>query len=121
MEVETTLAKGIETAGENVRYDAACRRLLSEKSILAWIMKSCLEEYRDWLAQGLVCLINVLQPEVICLGGCVSNAEDELLLLPLREMIADRCFDPEHPPKLVRAALGNDAGVVGAAMLCKTL
>ena len=80
-----------------------------------------LEEYRDWLAQGLVCLINVLQPEVICLGGGVSNAEDELLLLPLREMIADRCFDPEHPPKLVRAALGNDAGVVGAAMLCKTL
>ena len=44
MEVETTLAKGIETAGENVRYDAACKRLLSEKSILAWIMKSCLEE-----------------------------------------------------------------------------
>ena len=41
--------------------------------------------------------------------------------LPLRELIRDRCFDPEHPPKLVRAALGNDAGVVGAAMLCKTL
>ena len=83
--------------------------------------QAVLEEYRGWLAQGLICLINVLQPEVICLGGGVSNAEEELLLLPLRELIRDRCFDPEHPPKLVRAALGNDAGVVGAAMLCKTL
>ena len=54
MEVETTLAKGIETAGENARYDAACKRLLSEKSILAWIMKSCLEEYRDCSISDIV-------------------------------------------------------------------
>lgn len=80
-----------------------------------------LEAYRGWLAQGLICLINVLQPEVICLGGGISNAEEELLLLPLRELIGPRCFDPQHPPKLVRASLGNDAGIVGAAMLCKTL
>ena len=33
---------------DKVRYDAACKRLLSEKIILAWIMKSCLEEYRDY-------------------------------------------------------------------------
>jgi len=80
-----------------------------------------LEQYREWLTQGLVCLINVLQPEIICLGGGVSNAEEELLLLPLRELVKDRCFDPKHPTRLVRAALGNDAGIVGAAMLCKTL
>lgn len=47
MEVETTLAEAIDTAGENAKYDAACKRLLSEKYILAWIMKSCLTEYQD--------------------------------------------------------------------------
>lgn len=45
--VENTLAKYITTAAEGAAYDAACKRLLANKIILAWIMKSCLEEYRD--------------------------------------------------------------------------
>ena len=32
-------------AGENAAYDAACKRLLANKIILAWIMKSCIKEY----------------------------------------------------------------------------
>ena len=47
MEVESTLAKNITAAGEKAAYDAACKRLLANKIILAWIMKSCLEEYRN--------------------------------------------------------------------------
>ena len=47
METETTIARSIRATDERTRYDAACKRLLSEKIILAWIMKSCLEEYRD--------------------------------------------------------------------------
>ena len=47
MRTESTLAKMISTAGEKVAYDNACKRLLANKIILAWIMKSCLEEYRD--------------------------------------------------------------------------
>ena len=42
MGVEATLAEAIGTTGVNAKYDAACKRLLSEKYILAWIMKSCL-------------------------------------------------------------------------------
>ena len=45
MDTETTMAQGL--ADTNARYDAACKRVLSEKFILAWIMKSCLEEYQD--------------------------------------------------------------------------
>jgi len=48
MVVENTLAKNITAAGDNAAYDAACKRLLANKVILAWIMKSCLEEYRDF-------------------------------------------------------------------------
>ncbi len=48
MDTESTLAKELYSIEEQqARYDAVCKRLLSEKIILAWIMKSCLEEYRD--------------------------------------------------------------------------
>ena len=45
MEIENILAKNITAAGEKAAYDAACKRLLANKVILAWIMKSCMEEY----------------------------------------------------------------------------
>ena len=47
MEVNTPIADDIHATDQNARYDAACKRLLSQKIILAWIMKSCLEEYRN--------------------------------------------------------------------------
>lgn len=47
MNTDTTIAKNIRVTDEKASYDAACKRLLSEKIILAWIMKNCLEEYRD--------------------------------------------------------------------------
>lgn len=48
MDIENILAKNITVAGEKAAYDAACKRLLANKIILAWIMKSCLEEYKDY-------------------------------------------------------------------------
>ena len=47
MNEETSIAHSLHATDESARYDAACKRLLSEKIILAWIMKSCLEEYKD--------------------------------------------------------------------------
>ena len=47
MYTDTTIAKNIRVADEKASYDAACKKLLSEKIILAWIMKNCLEEFRD--------------------------------------------------------------------------
>lgn len=45
MNGDSTLAQGISAADDSARYDEACKRLLSEKSILARIMKACLAEY----------------------------------------------------------------------------
>jgi glucokinase len=83
--------------------------------------KRVLDEYLQGLSVGLVSLVNILQPEVICLGGGISMAEDQLLLDPLRDMVQKGSYDKEHPTRLVRASLGNDAGVVGAALLCKVV
>ncbi len=47
MEIETMIAQGLHTADDNAKYDAACKRVLSEKVILARIMKSCLTEFQD--------------------------------------------------------------------------
>jgi len=41
------VANGLREADINARYDAACKRVLSEKPILARIMKECLAEYQD--------------------------------------------------------------------------
>ena len=54
MKVENILAKNISSAGDKASYDAACKRLLANKVILAWIMKSCLQEYRDCDIQEIV-------------------------------------------------------------------
>ena len=45
--METTMAHGLHITDENAGYDAACKRVLSEKAILARIMKACLEEYKN--------------------------------------------------------------------------
>lgn len=47
MDSPTAIAQAIHTTEGNSAYDAACKKILSNKIILAWIMKSCLEEYRD--------------------------------------------------------------------------
>ena len=47
MEANTPIADDIRITDQNSQYDDACKQILSEKYILAWIMKSCLEEYRD--------------------------------------------------------------------------
>lgn len=77
--------------------------------------------YRRGLAVGLINLVNIIQPEIICLGGGVSNAEDELLLAPLRDLVRQGTFDKDNPVRLERASLGNDAGIIGAAFLCDML
>lgn len=75
------------------------------------------EEYTDCLATALLNIINFVDPEVIVIGGGVSQAGD-FLLEPVRKKMKERIFFPEMPYAEIKAAmLGNDAGIIGAAML----
>ena len=47
MDEKTTMAQGLHSTDDSAGYDAACKRVLSEKAILARIMKACLAEYQD--------------------------------------------------------------------------
>ena len=44
---DTSLAQALHDTSMQSQYDAACKRLLSEKIILAWILKECVPEYKD--------------------------------------------------------------------------
>ena len=83
------------------------------------VAKAVVDQYLDYLAEGLANFINIFQPEVIALGGGVSHERDEDLLVPLQYMVLDMCFGQEaqRHTKLVKAKLGNDAGIIGAALL----
>ena len=75
-------------------------------------------EYIDYLACGIVNIINTFQPEIVCIGGGVSH-EGPGLLEPLTEL-TDRFQYGNGGNKRgeVRLAeLGNDAGIIGAAAL----
>ncbi|MGI6497664.1 MAG: ROK family protein [Oscillospiraceae bacterium] len=78
---------------------------------------SVVREYIDWLALGLANLVNLLQPEILCIGGGLSN-EGETLLEPLRREVFRREYarNAWKRTKLVSASLKNDAGLVGAAL-----
>lgn len=52
------------TTANHRHMDAACKRVLSEKSILAWIMKSCLDGYRDCSIQEIAEKYIEGQPQV---------------------------------------------------------
>lgn len=54
MDEETTIAQGLRASDQKAQYDAACKRLLSEKIILAYIMKACLAEYADCSIRDIV-------------------------------------------------------------------
>ena len=81
--------------------------------------KAVVERYLEYLAEGLANFINIFQPEVIALGGGVSHGLEADLLQALQTQVLEQCFgkEAERRTKLVRARLGNDAGIIGAALL----
>ena len=79
--------------------------------------------YAAYLAAGLTDLVNILHPEAVALGGGVAAAPEHLLLDPVREIVARECYarHVDQVPRILRAELGNDAGIIGAAMLGRAI
>jgi glucokinase len=78
-------------------------------------------QYIEYLAEGLANVVNIFMPEVVAIGGGVCN-EGDALLLPVRERVKVKTYPSEGVamPEIRLAELGNDAGIVGAAMLAVT-
>ncbi|MDL2293164.1 ROK family protein [Ruminococcaceae bacterium OttesenSCG-928-D13] len=80
--------------------------------------QAVVDQYIKYLGDGIASLVTVYRPNAVLIGGGVSN-EGEYLLKPLREHVHRTYFAHETlpAPALLKAELGNDAGVIGAAAL----
>ncbi len=80
--------------------------------------KAITERYVKYLACGIANTINIFQPDILCIGGGVCN-EGDTLLLPLRELVAEQIYSKNSAKntEIVICSLGNEAGIIGAAML----
>lgn len=104
------LAPTLEKAGGRTAFDAMRAGDAAGRAVV--------KAYTDFLACGLINIVNIFQPEVLCIGGGISN-EGETLLAPVRETLdrEEYARGLGRRTKLVRALLGNDAGLYGAAAL----
>ena len=76
------------------------------------------EQYISYLGFAVCSIINLLQPEILLIGGGISK-EGDVLLNPIREIMRREtfCKEPERNTILAAATLGNSAGIIGAAAL----
>lgn len=82
------------------------------------IGKEIVAEYVKYLSVGLTNMINIFQPDILCIGGGICN-EGETLLAPVRQFVEQEQYAMNSTKKTVicKAELGNDAGIIGAAVL----
>lgn len=104
------IAGGLEGVNGKTAFDA---KLLGDESAIYIIRR-----YIRFLAEGIVNIANLLRPEVIMIGGGISNQGDKLIV-PLQEYLNCYKYGGKHTPKVkvIKASLGNKAGIIGAAAL----
>ncbi len=105
-----SLAGSLDSVGGGTAFEAAARNDKAAMQVIS--------QYTAYLASGITSIVNIFQPEVLCIGGGLSG-EGETLLSPVREILDREDFarNSKKRTRLVTAMLGNDAGIIGAAML----
>lgn len=81
-------------------------------------LKEIVDLYIRRLGIGIVNIVNIFRPQLVLLGGVLSE-QGQMLTEPLYEIMKKGCFGGEKGelPEIETAALGSKAGVVGAASL----
>ena len=70
-----------------------------------------------YIGIALTSIAHILNPQIAIIGGGIAEAGEELLFEPIRAELSKRAMDIPARMKVVKAHLGNDAGIVGSAML----
>ena len=109
------IARGRETLGDRCK-DAEYIFTLAKEGCGDAL--GLVDEYASCLATGLASAVTVFRPEVLILGGGVANAGD-FLLERVNALMESATYNGASigVPPVIRATLGNDAGLVGAAFL----
>lgn len=81
------------------------------------VAKKVIARFKNYLAKGIANIVNTIDPGIIAIGGGVSKSED-IILDGLKEMVREHLvYKEEEFADIVIATLGNDAGIIGAAIL----
>lgn len=80
--------------------------------------QAVVDAYIRYIASGIANMVNIFQPEVLCVGGGICH-EGETLMAPLRKHVERERYtkNAASQTRLCIAELGNDAGIIGAAFL----
>ena len=78
-------------------------------------MNQIIDEYIETLSIGLINLINIFEPDAICIGGSFVHYEI-IFMERLKENLKNK-FKNRALPAIILAKYGNDAGIIGASML----
>ena len=70
-----------------------------------------------YIGIALTSIAHILNPQIAIIGGGIAEAGEKLLFEPIRAELSKRAMDIPAQMEIVKAHLGNDAGIVGAAML----
>lgn len=88
-------------------YEEACK---GDK-----IAKKIMDETGRYLGIGIVNIMHIINPDIVVIGGGMSEAKD-LLIRPILDEINKRAYKvAREGTKIAFAELGNDAGMIGAA------
>jgi len=102
-----------EHGGEKIRLPEISLRAKAGEALAC----ATLARLQDKFGEAIAAVINILDPDAIVIGGGVGNL-DLLYADETRTAILRHLFNPELRTELLRPALGDSAGVFGAAMLC---
>jgi glucokinase len=71
-----------------------------------------------YIGIALASIAHILNPQMAIIGGGIADAGEKLLFEPIRAEVNKRAMDiPAQTMQIVKAKLGNEAGIVGSAML----
>jgi len=110
---ESSMAAWVKEHGEITGKTAFECAEAGDETALAVI-----DQYTSYIAGGLGGLVNIFRPEIIIIGGGISNA-GEFLLERIRKKLPryTLAYDLIGGPEVRQALLGNNAGIIGAACL----
>jgi glucokinase len=82
------------------------------------VAKEVIVNYVKYLSDGIINLINLFRPDKVLISGGICNQGDNLLK-PVNEYVSRYCFGGNYTfiPTVMKASLGNMAGIIGAASL----
>lgn len=80
------------------------------------VCQDLMKRYIHYLAAGVTNVMNFYNPEIVVIGGGMSNAGD-LLLKPLNKLCAEMVLSDQSYCPIVKASLGSEAGMYGACAL----